>query len=65
MIEYNRRSGVVAVTPFDGPNGHREAIDYRIERETAVPEEVEVVALVSDSLETIECTHFRYFARSA
>jgi len=63
VVEYNRRTGAVDVRAFDGVEGHRSAIKYRMIREADVSEDVEVVALLSDSLDSIKRTHSRYFSR--
>lgn len=61
VIEYNRRTGHVTVTEF--PDGqHRDAMKRRLalERERS-DQDVEIVSLVSDSLESVRRTHSRYF----
>ncbi|MDN5559698.1 MAG: hypothetical protein L0G23_09730 [Ruaniaceae bacterium] len=65
VIEYDRRTGESTVHSFTGSDGHRAAIMKRFELERArSSEEVEIVSLVSDSLETIKRTHSRYFMQS-
>lgn len=62
VIEYNRRTGVSTVTTFAEQGGNRQALAYRIERESKrVDADVEIVSLVSDSIATIRRTHSRYF----
>lgn len=63
VIEYNRISGEAKVTEFSEPGGHRSALEMRLALE-AVREsgDVEIVSLVSDSLETVRKTHSRYFS---
>lgn len=66
VIEYNRATGQREVTTFEGENGHREALRYRLERERDRPSrEWEIVSLNSDSLETVRKTHSRYFVGEA
>lgn len=62
VITYHRRTGEVEVTSFPEPHGHREAMRERLRLEAAGLEpDVEIVSLVSDSLETVQQTHKRYF----
>lgn len=59
VIEFNRRTGDHRVTDFATP---REAMDHRLELETGrIDEDIEIVALISESLETLRRTHSRYF----
>lgn len=62
VIEYNRASGTRRVTSFPGAEGHRQALRKRLllERERT-DFDVEIVSLVSDSLDTVQETHSRYF----
>jgi hypothetical protein len=63
LIEYNRRTSDWSVTQFLSDTGHRDAMKLRLERERLRTDaDVEIVSLVSDSLETIQKTHSRYFA---
>ena len=62
VIEYNRRTHDWSVTQFLSETGHRDALKLRLERERLrTNTDVEIVSLVSDSLETIQKTHARYF----
>lgn len=62
LIEYNRRTSDWSVTQFLSDTGHRDAIKLRFERERVRTDpDIEIVSLVSDSLETIKKTHSRYF----
>jgi hypothetical protein len=62
LVQYNRRTRDRLVTEFDGPDGHRRALDARLAAEgERDADEWEIVALISDSLSTIERTHSRYF----
>lgn len=62
LIQYHRYSGDRIVTEFNGPNGARNALIERLRLEVQRPSaEWEIVSLNSDSLETIEKTHSRYF----
>ena len=62
VIEYNRRTQDWSVTEFLSDTGHREALRLRLERErNRTDEDIEIVSLVSDSLQTIQKTHARYF----
>lgn len=62
VIAYHRRTGEVDVTEFAEPSGHREAMRERLRREAASHDpDLEIVSLVSDSLETVKQTHSRYF----
>ncbi|MDT0116405.1 hypothetical protein Q9R20_05315 [Microbacterium sp. PRF11] len=64
VIEYNRRSGERRVHTFPGEDGHREALRRRFElEETRESEDWEIVSLNSDSIETVQRTHARYFER--
>lgn len=64
VILYNRRTGERSVDEFSGPQGHREALKRRLELEQSNQDpDVEVVSLMSDSIETISRTHSRYFRR--
>ena len=50
------------LTSFTEKDGHRKALLRRLELEkTRSDEDVEIVSLVSDSLDTIRQTHSRYF----
>lgn len=63
VVEYNRKSGDWRVTSYEGPDGHREAMRRRIELESArLDGDVEIVSLNSDSFETVQRTHARYFS---
>lgn len=63
VIEYHRPSGDRRVTAFPGDEGHREALQYRLEREaTREDGDWEIASLNSDSLETLQRTHARYFS---
>lgn len=62
VIEYNRRTQDWSVTEFPSDTGHREALRLRLERErNRTDKDIEIVSLVSDSLQTIRKTHARYF----
>jgi hypothetical protein len=62
VIEYNRITGDRHVTEFPGSTGHREALLERLRLEKVRPsEDWEIVSLNSDSLETVQKTHSRYF----
>jgi hypothetical protein len=62
VIQYNRRTGASEVTAFDGEGGHREALKMRLRLDAErVDDEIEIVSVVSDSLETVRQTHSRYF----
>lgn len=62
VIEYNRRTRDWSVTEFLSETGHREALRLRLERErNRTDKDIEIVSLVSDSLQTIQKTHARYF----
>jgi hypothetical protein len=59
VIEFNRRTGDRRVTEFATPH---EAMEYRLQLEAErVDENIEIAALISDSLETLQRTHSRYF----
>jgi hypothetical protein len=59
VIQFNRRTGDRRVTEFATPN---EAMDYRLQLEAVrLDENIEIAALISDSLETLQRTHSRYF----
>lgn len=61
LIEYNRRSGEVDVTPYSSA---REAARDRIAKAKArTSRDIEVVAVSSPSLEALRTSHARYFMR--
>lgn len=63
VVQYNRRTGEVEVTEF--PEGeNRAAMRHRLalERERTSPD-VEIVSLVSESIDDVRRTHSRYFER--
>jgi hypothetical protein len=60
VIEYNRRTHTRRVTEFTTA---REAIEYRLKLEgERTDHNIEIAALGSKSLETLEQTHSRYFS---
>ena len=62
VIAYNRRTGEREVTEFSGEGSQAEAMRLRVKLEAERDDrDVEVVSLVSDSLETVQKTHSRYF----
>lgn len=62
VIQYNRRTGKSRVTAFDEDGGHRAALKLRLQLESErIDDDVEIVSVVSDSLETVRRTHSRYF----
>lgn len=62
LIEFNRRTRERRVTPYLGVEGSREAMARRIELEALrEDDDIEIVALSSRSLSTLEKTHSRYF----
>mgnify|MGYP001112112312 CR=1 FL=1 len=62
LIEYNRITGDRYVTEFPGTDGHRAALLERLKLEKVRPSrDWEIVSLNSDSLETVQKTHSRYF----
>jgi hypothetical protein len=59
VIEYNRKTRERRITEFDTPH---EAMEYRLKLEAERGDmDVEIVALVSKSLDTLKQTHSRYF----
>ena len=62
VVIYDRRTGKSEVRSHSGPQAHREAFRERLalEAQNHNPD-VEIVSLISDSLETIKRTHSRYF----
>jgi hypothetical protein len=59
VIEFNRRFGTRRVTTFATA---REAMQYRLKLEASRDDDhIEIVALSSDSLDTLRQTHSRYF----
>jgi hypothetical protein len=59
VIQFNRRTGDRRVTEFATPH---EAMEYRLQLEAErLDENIEIVALISESLETLQHTHSRYF----
>ncbi len=60
VIEYNRRTNERRITEF--PTGG-EAMEYRLKLDAErTDRNIEIAALVSSSLETLEQTHSRYFS---
>jgi hypothetical protein len=59
VVEFNRRTRKRRVQEFPD---HREAMHKRLELEASRTDpDIEIAALISDSLETLERTHSRYF----
>jgi hypothetical protein len=59
VIEFNRRTGDRRVTEFATS---QEAMEYRLQLEAGRHDEnIEIAALISESLETLQRTHSRYF----
>jgi hypothetical protein len=59
VIEFNRRTRDRRVTELATPH---EAMEYRLQLEAErLDENIEIVALISESLETLKRTHSRYF----
>lgn len=62
VIQYNRRTGKSHVTTFPEKGGHRAALKHRLQLESErIDGDVEIVSVVSDSLDTVRRTHSRYF----
>lgn len=62
VIEYHRPTGDRRVHAFPGEAGHRAALQYRLELEDRrVDDDWEIASLNSDSIETLQKTHARYF----
>lgn len=62
VIEYNRRTADRIVTQFSGAEGRRAAMRRRLELEKSRTDaNIEIVSLVSDSIESLRRTHSRYF----
>ncbi|GGI46318.1 hypothetical protein BCL57_001294 [Agromyces flavus] len=62
LVEYNRRNGDWRVTEFPGEDGHQDALKRRLELEAErVDPDWEIASLNSDSLDTVQKTHARYF----
>jgi hypothetical protein len=60
LIEYNRRTRTRRVTEYATP---REAMEQRLQLEvTRTDRDIEIAALSSKSLETLQQTHSRYFS---
>ena len=64
VIEYHRKTRECRVTSFLGEQGYRDVFNerLRLEAENTNPD-VEIVSLVSDSIESARATHSRYFER--
>ncbi len=59
---YNRRTFDRQVTEFPGADGPRETLKQRLRLERERHDhEIEIASLNSDSIETIQRTHSRYF----
>jgi hypothetical protein len=62
LVQYDRRTGDLDVTPFDGDRAREEALSARFRAELTRPSrDVEVVVLAADSLDELKRTHGRYF----
>lgn len=62
VIEYHRPSGNRRVHQFTGENGHRAALQKRLELErNRTDKNWEIASLNSETLEMLERTHRRYF----
>lgn len=62
VIQYHRPTGNRIVRAFPGESGHKEALQYRLElEEQRLDADWEIASLNSDSLETLQKTHARYF----
>lgn len=60
VIEFRRHTGARRVTEFANS---REAMERRLQLEAErTDDDVEIVALISDSIDTLRQTHSRYFA---
>lgn len=65
VVIYDRRNGRSSVHEYHGPDAHRQAFAERLRLESENHDsEVEIVSLVSDSLDSIKRTHSRYFANA-
>lgn len=63
VIEFDRRTRARRISKFHTSG---EAVRYRLELEDArTNPDIEIVALISDSLATLERTHSRYFTGRA
>lgn len=62
VIEYNRKSREWRLETFPGLHGHQDALRRRLELEQSRKNaDIEIVSLNSDSIETVQRTHARYF----
>ena len=62
VIEFHRPTGRRRVSTFVGQDGPRLALRRRLElEEQRTDDDWEIASLNSDSLETLESTHSRYF----
>jgi hypothetical protein len=62
VIEYHRPTGDRRVHEFLGADGHRAALEYRLELESRrTDRDWEIASLNSESLEMLRRTHARYF----
>lgn len=62
VIEYHRPTGTRRVHQFLGSNGHRDALEYRLELELErTDKDWEIASLNSESLDMLMRTHRRYF----
>lgn len=63
VVQYNRRTGEVEITEF-AEGRHRDAMRHRLALEQErTNRDVEIVSLVSDSIDDVRRTHSRYFER--
>ena len=61
LIKYNRRTGEHELKDFGARRGEAMSARFKLERKLRSRPEMEIVVLSSDSRESIERTHSRYF----
>jgi hypothetical protein len=61
LITYDRSTGAYSVKDFGAMREHAMSARFQLEREHRADPEIEIVVLASDSQESIERTHPRYF----
>lgn len=62
VIVYDLVSGRSKIQEFAGAHAGKRALERRLEIESDSSDRLEVVAVRSESIETLEETHSRYFA---
>lgn len=66
LVKYNRRTGLLDLEEFRGPDGRGRAFKQRLRAEASrTDQDVEIVVISADSREELAKTHARYFSSPA